>query len=203
MLEDNPTISERTDFSVANTENTTGTLYKTNKTEDGSEVYYYSGNTTNNWVKFGKETKTSCTYIGKEVTYVNLTSQTIRNVESENECISTNICQHDAMGTLVGLSEEECGQAEGTWTTDKATYNGLIENDIYWRIVRTNEDKSVRLLYSGTSPYTTTGYIGKSDFNNLYNEDPMYVGYMYGTSGSLDSNRTNTNDSTIKTFIDN
>ena len=31
----------------------------------------------------------------------------------------------------------------------------------------------------------------------------MYVGYMYGTSGSQESNRTNTNDSTIKTAIDN
>ena len=31
----------------------------------------------------------------------------------------------------------------------------------------------------------------------------MYVGYMYGTSGSLASNRDNTNDSTIKTYIDN
>ena len=53
MLRDNPTIEERTDFSVTNVANTTGTLYKTNKTEDDSYVYYYSGNTTNNWVKFG------------------------------------------------------------------------------------------------------------------------------------------------------
>ena len=126
ILEDNPTISERTDFSVTNTENTTGTLYKTNKTEDGSDVYYYSGNTTKNWVKFG---------------------------------------------------------------------------GFYWRIIRTNEDGSVRMLYSGTSHDTTSGYIGTSAFNSTYN-DPMYVGYMYGTSGSLANNRTNENDSTIKTTID-
>ena len=31
----------------------------------------------------------------------------------------------------------------------------------------------------------------------------MYAGYMYGTSGSLDNNRTNKNNSTIKTYIDN
>ena len=31
----------------------------------------------------------------------------------------------------------------------------------------------------------------------------MYVGYMYGTSGSLVHNRTNANNSTIKTTIDN
>ena len=72
---------------------------------------------------------------------------------------------------------------------------------MYWRIIRTNEDGSVRLLYSGTSPDTTEGYIGTSAFNNS-TKDPLYVGYMYGTSGSLESNRTNENDSTIKTVID-
>ena len=72
----------------------------------------------------------------------------------------------------------------------------------YWRIIRTNHDGSIRLLYSGTSPDTTEGYIGKSVFNSSYN-DSMYVGYMYGKSGTLASNRLNTNNSTIKTYIDN
>ena len=71
----------------------------------------------------------------------------------------------------------------------------------YWRIIRTNHDGSVRLLYSGTSPDTTKGYIEESPFNSVLN-DPMYVGYMYGTSGSLENNRKNTNDSTIKSTID-
>ena len=126
VLEDNPTISERTDFSVINVANTTKTLYKTNKTEDGSYVYYYSGNTTNNWVYFG---------------------------------------------------------------------------GLYWRIIRTNEDGSTRLLYVGTKHNSTSGYIGTSAFNSSQN-DPMYAGYMYGTSGSLESIRSNENDSTIKTYID-
>ena len=71
----------------------------------------------------------------------------------------------------------------------------------YWRIIRTNHDGSIRLLYSGTSPDTTSGYIGKSAFNNTY-DDSMYVGYMYGTSGSQPNNRVNENDSTIKGVID-
>ena len=87
ILADNPTISTRSSFSSTNVANTTGTIYSTNKTEDGSTVYYYSGNTTNNWVLFG---------------------------------------------------------------------------GFYWRIIRTNEDGSVRLLYCGTSPDTTEGYIGTS-----------------------------------------
>mgnify|MGYP004527742009 CR=1 FL=1 len=72
---------------------------------------------------------------------------------------------------------------------------------MYWRIIRTNEDGSLRLLYSGISPDTAEGYIGASAFNPSYN-DPMYIGYMYGTSDSLESNRTNINDSTIKIYVD-
>ena len=127
MLRDNPTISERTSFSSTNVANTTGTIYKTNKTEDGSEVYYYSGNTTNNWVYFG---------------------------------------------------------------------------GFYWRIIRTNEDGSVRILYSGTSHNSSLGYINSGLLFNDNYTDAKYVGYMYGTSGKLANNRTNTNSSTIKKTID-
>ena len=207
ILKDNPTISERTDFSTTFTENTTGTLFKTDKTDTGSEVYYYAGNTTNNWVKFGKETIQECTYNGEQVQYGIYNDETgyykeVRKVASSEECVSTNVCSDAYYGPIIGLTEEQCGNVGSTWTTDKATAGSKVEKDIYWRIIRTNEDKSVRLLYSGLNPATTKGYIGGSAFNLSYN-DPMYVGYMYGTSGSLDSNRTNTNDSTIKTYIDN
>ena len=57
------------------------------------------------------------------------------------------------------------------------------------------------MLYSGTSHNTTSGYIRTPAYNSS-RDNPMYVGYMYGTSGSLANNRTNTNDSTIKTTID-
>ena len=83
-----------------------------------------------------------------------------------------------------------------------ATNNWVKFGGFYWRIIRTNHDGSVRLLYSGTTTDTTSGYIGTSAFNSTY-INPMYVGYMYGTDGSLSESRTNTNDSTIKTYIDN
>ena len=82
-----------------------------------------------------------------------------------------------------------------------ATDNWVRFGGFYWRIIRTNSDGGVRLLYHGTSPDTTSAYIGTSVFDSNYN-DPMYSGYKYGTSGSLESNRTNTNDSTIKGVID-
>ena len=73
----------------------------------------------------------------------------------------------------------------------------------YWRIIRTNSDGSVRLLYHGTSTTATDAYIGKSAFNSSYN-NIAYVSYMYGSLGSITNARTNqTNSSTIKTTIDN
>ncbi len=71
----------------------------------------------------------------------------------------------------------------------------------YWRIIRTNADGSIKLLYHGTSPSSTSAYIKTSAYNST-NNDPMYAGYKYGTSGSLANNRLNTNDSTIKSAID-
>ena len=134
LLADNPTRSTRDTYDAGFTSDTTGTLFtatekNVHNTTD-TTVYYYAGNTTNNWVKF-------------------------------------------------------------------AGY--------YWRIIRTNADGSVRMLYSGTSHDTTSGYLstGTSAFNSSYNS-PKYVGYMYGENDDTLANaRTNTTDSTIKTAIDN
>ena len=173
ILRDNPTISERTDFSVTNTATTTGTIYQTNKTEDGSTVYYYSGNTTNNWVKFGK-------YMSN--------GQVVGYKETADKA------SYKIYNTL-----DQCASA--TTYNVNCSYLWKSGDDIYWRIIRTNEDGSIRMLYSGASPDTSVGHIGVSSFNSIDN-DPLYVGYMYGTSGSLANNRTNTNSSTIKTAID-
>ena len=134
LLADNPTRSTRDTYNAVFINNTTGTLFtatekNVHNTTD-TTVYYYAGNTTNNWVKF-------------------------------------------------------------------AGY--------YWRIIRTNADGSIRMLYSGTSHDTTSGYINSTTyaFNTSYNS-PEYVGYMYGENDDTLANaRTNTNNSTIKTAIDN
>jgi len=134
LLADNSTRSTRDTYNAVFINNTTGTLFtatekNVHNTTD-TTVYYYAGNTTNNWVKF-------------------------------------------------------------------AGY--------YWRIIRTNADGSIRMLYSGTSHDTTSGYINSTTyaFNTSYNS-PKYVGYMYGENDDTLANaRTNTNNSTIKTAIDN
>ena len=122
LLADKTTRPDRGSFSSVLTTDNTNTLYT--GTENGTTVYYFAGNATDNWVKFGK----------------NASNQ-----------------------------------------------------DLYWRIIRTNSDGSVRLLYHGTSTTAENAYISSSTaFNSSYN-DSKYVGYMY------DSNGTN---STIKNTID-
>ena len=95
-------------------------------------------------------------------------------------------------------------------------YRGAVTNNYVsfggfcWRIVRTNEDSSVKLVYGGAlnngscSQTGTRINIGTSSFNSRAN-DNAYVGYMYGTTGSTtyEATHTNTNNSTIKGIIDN
>ena len=103
---------------------------------------------------------------------------------------------------------------------DSYYYRGNVTNnyvkfaDKYWRIVRINGDGTVRVIYDGTSAHangesSSDRQIGTSAFNdNYFNDnhfDNAYAGYMYGTSSSTTyaAAHANTNDSTIKTYIDN
>ena len=178
ILNDNPTIKTRTDFSSVFTETNTGTLYKATESiacNTPKDVYYFAGDAKNNWVKFGKYQNDLIRYRGNKST----TDTSYKEYSTMDEC------------TSASSYNINCTEYKYANTGD----------DIYWRIIRTNHDESIRLLYSGTSPDTTKGTIGRSKFNTTKN-DPMYFGYMYGTSGSLANNRTNTNNSIIKGVID-
>ena len=129
LLADKSKVLTR-DLSKVLTDNNTNTLYTS--TEDSKTVYYFAGNATDNWVKFGK----------------NASNQ-----------------------------------------------------DLYWRIIRTNSDGGVRLLYHSTSTTATDAYIGTSLFNS--GNYIAYVSYMFGGLGSIPNARENTTNSTIKTTIDN
>ena len=181
IMSDNPTRLTRTDFSSVFTETNTGTLYKATESIAGNtpkDVYYFAGDAKNNWVKFGKYQNDLIRYRG----YYSATSTTdYHDYSTMDEC------------TSASSYNINCTEYKYANTGD----------DIYWRIIRTNHDGSIRLLYSGTSHNTTAGYIATSLFTDKAKMDPMYAGYMYGTTGSLENNRLNTNDSTIKTYIDN
>ena len=88
--------------------------------------------------------------------------------------------------------------------------NNIIFNNMCWKIIRTTATGGVKLIYNGIptdGKCEATGantQIGTSAFNPAYN-DNAYVGYMYGTPGSNSyaATHANTNNSTIKTYIDN
>ena len=94
-------------------------------------------------------------------------------------------------------------------------YRGVVEDNYvyfagyYWRILRINGDRSIKIIYDGTSAHangesSTDRQIGTSAYNSSRN-DNAYVGYMYGTTvaRTYDETHANTNDSTIKTVVDN
>ena len=113
---------------------------------------------------------------------------------------------NNTTGTLFTATEKNVHNTTDTtvyYYAGNTTKNWVKFAGFYWRIIRTNADGSIRMLYSGTSHDTTSGYINSTiyAFNSSYN-NPMYVGYMYGTSGSLVNNRKNTTNSTIKDKID-
>ena len=98
---------------------------------------------------------------------------------------------------------------------DSYYYRGNVTNNYvkfagyYWRIVRINGDNTVRVIYDGTIAHANGDSsedrrVGTSVFNNNYN-DNAYVGYMYGATkaSTYDKAHANTNDLTIKFYIDN
>ncbi len=134
-----------------------------------------------------------------------------------NAILSDNTPQSDTNIDFGQVSSATNGRGlyyTNTNTEDNRTtyyYRGAVTNNyvqfagFYWRIVRINEDGSVRLIYQGETPNATenAATIGSSAFNSNYN-DNAYVGYMYGEVGSNSYSAThaNANDSTIKTVID-
>ena len=89
--------------------------------------------------------------------------------------------------------------------------NNIIFNNMCWKIIRTTETGGIKIIYNGVPTdgkcETQTGtstQIGTSAFNTNYN-DNAYVGYMYGAVGSTTyaATHANTNESTIKKYIDN
>ena len=104
-----------------------------------------------------------------------------------------------------GLYKEETSKGTTYYFRGTVDNNWVKFADFYWRIIRINEDGSLRLIYQGESANTTgTGtQIGTSAFNTNFN-DNAYVGYMYGTAGSgtYEATHVNTNDSTIKEALD-
>ena len=101
------------------------------------------------------------------------------------------------------------GNALNNWVKfgkcTNSSYNCTVGEDLYWRIIRTNEDiedRGIRLLYAGSGSVANENAYIKTAVYSGSKDDPMYAGYMWGTSGSLANNRTNQiNKSNVATEI--
>ena len=128
--------------------------------------------------------------------YLHFETATTKNVETVLGIIKVNLDTPDfsktAQADCSGISE--CEETNGIYeitNNDGTSYywRGNVDNNwvqfagFYWRIIRINEDGSIRMIYQGTSDNTTgTGtWIQTSIFSidsSTY-DDNAYVGYMY------------------------
>ena len=155
-----------------------------------------------------------------------IADEIIASVDTTGKCPTVN-----EDGTVVVNSKEATYGYVCSAPDDYGTsyyFRGTVENNwvkfanSYWRIIRVNGDKSIRMIYAGDATVIDTlpnkeevlknGYndgdtdytqIGTSAFNSS-RDDNAYVGYMYGTrrASTYDETHANTNDSTIKIKVD-
>jgi len=191
------------DFSAKSSDtNGKGLYYTSTNTEDNKVSYYYRGAVDNNYVKFGKANsgEGTCTYNG-ELVY---SSYTLTQIGAEkDECVGGNYCLYyssiEKMYRMF-LCSATLPSIGFSKINDTPTYiESQYEEDMLWRIVRINEDGSIRLIYNGTSTSATGNdvTIGTSAFNTNSNNN-AHVGYMYGLISTTlnDTNTCITYDST-------
>ena len=123
-------------------------------------------------------------------------------IASKNLATRTDFSTTLTEDTTGAIYYEDTSKGTTYYFAGNPTDNWVKFADFYWRIIRINEDGSLRIIYQGTSANTTgtgtqtetsTFSINSSTYNNN-----AYVGYMY-TLGSL---RGTTTDSRIKKKLD-
>ena len=149
-----PTVN--VDGSVNVTEGESTNSYLCKAKDAYGDSYYYRGNVTNNYVKFGEW------QVRKYFGYYSDTSNDYQMYDSLEECQNASSYNKKC---AVGID---------------------IGTPMYWRIIRINGDGTVRVIYDGISAHANgesneDRQIGTSAFNSSYN-DNAYVGYMYGNS---------------------
>lgn len=94
---------------------------------------------------------------------------------------------------------------------DNAINNNVLFGGYCWKVIRTTENAGVKMIYNGVptngvcnNATLENATIGSSAFNAHSNYN-AYVGYMYGepNSTSYIDEHKNTNNSTIKTMLEN
>lgn len=145
----------------------------------------YSSSVTQKYVCFNTNSSKKCTTLYE---LVSLDSSTAEVIEHKSKTLN-----YVTNGR--GLYKETVGDSSTYFFRGNVVNNYVKFAGELWRIIRINEDGSVRLIYNGT--------IGSVAYNST-NTDNAYIGYMYGEESSTTyaEAHKNTNDSDIKAFID-
>lgn len=136
-------IKERTNF-LESYQEKNDFLFKTTESSNNKTIYYYAGNTQNNWVKFGKSSQWF-------------------------------VCLNKLSNNDYYINNTGCNDG------DTVISNSLMANkDYYWRIIRTDEDGGLRLLYNGISPNSQNTNIASYKFNrpDYSTSDLLIKGYI-------------------------
>ena len=161
--------------------------------------------------------------LGKQILIDNPTISTRTDFSKMYTSDTTGTIYKQSSSTTSQMTEDINGDGIGEdvyYYSGNHKKNWVKFGDYYWRIIRINEDGSVRLLLTGTEYSATVDttnsevYPGGYAFINSqanYVDNPgtcpdshsMDAGYMYGIPGSLANNRKNTNSSNIKKVVDN
>ena len=118
-------------------------------------------------------------------------------------------CSSGCEESTVGIYKTEDDLGTSYYFRGDVENNYVLFANKYWRIIRINGDGTIRMIYDGTSAHdngesSTDREISMGAFNSSYN-DNAYVGYMRGATGAstYEATHANTNNSTIKTVLDN
>ena len=173
-----PTINSDGTVNVTKKEATNG--YVCSASDAYGTSYYYRGNVTNNYVKFGKWSDDAPDVV---YGYYSETVADYREYGSMEAC--QNASSYNKKCTMISTMINRAGK------------------DIYWRIIRINGDGTVRVIYDGTSAHTNgessmDRQIGTSRFNYYWKKDNVQeatnsyvyndnagVGYMYGNRDAI------------------
>ena len=150
------------------------------------------------------------------------------NFNNTSCSVGSNMCWNSSTSSYVSCDcgEETVGIYEET-TSKGTTYywRGDVENNYlvfankYWRIIRINEDGSIRVIYSGEKAEVdaagkeTVLANGYNDDNTRYTQTGMssfnysrnvseYIGYRYTSGSQRPSSTSEGTDSRIKTYLE-
>ena len=169
-----PTINSDGTVQATSAESTNGYLCSAEDAYGTS--YYYRGNVTNNYVKFGKWSDSAT---GVIYGYADESSTSYKKYSSMDEC--QNATSYNYRCTVISGNN----------------------SPMYWRIIRVNGDGTIRMIYDGTSAHANNeksddrridfllyNYYWKKDnvaenpASTMWN-DNAYVGYMYGNRDAV------------------